>query len=302
MMQNFSKIFPIFSFSSIHETEPLPVSLITTDVENLLWNFIDVSIGGPLRIFVSVLTKKKVHLRHSLLYLHSMRYIIQMCEKISGEKVTSGSEFIKAITLLRKEWFFLPVNEREKNIIDLLKEAIYISFETNEQINHHLKDTYVDNYVERIWYRHPKLGAYFCPNWDRNQALEKQFRLYRSGASIAILPSMFSIPIISYASGKGKFGTYIRKYLHLKSCFRKPLISFQSLKDRYRLLERYLMMPEHIIYRSMTLYSLYGYQLQRKLLNMILSTMDTGMSFFEYLLKNPYSAGTLKHLISMKRH
>lgn len=296
MMQDFSKIFPIFSSFSIHRTESLPSSIIPTKEEDLLWNFIDLSVGRVSRIFMSALARRRVHLRSTLCYLHSMKYTIQMSEKISGEEVAPGAKFIEAITSLRKDWPFLPIDERKGNVIDLLKEAIYISFEANENVNLYLKDKYSSECDAKILFKHPRLGAYFCRNWDREKALEKQFSLYQNGGSTAILPSMFSIPIVFYASRKGRFGMYIRKWLNLKGGFERLQLSFDSLRNRFGLVERYLMMPDRMVYGSMPLPSLYGYQLHHNPLNATLD-IDTAIAFCEYLLRNPSSVGSLTCLL-----
>lgn len=260
LVKDFSKIFPIFSYSSIFQAEHDSIIFNTTAQNDMLWNFIDLCPQNWARYFVSILARRKIDLRECLLYLNSLKYAIHMCKEITGRLEKSWSNYIKEVTVLRKNWFRLPSATKKKDVIELVKNAAYISFEINESLHCFLERNLTICSID-VWYKHPKLNLFFPSNWNPYDALEKQFRLQQRGVSLIILPSTFSIPPRYYALRDGAFATHIKKHLYVAN-HRKPVRSFLGLRERYELLERYVQLtPKRVLVLEQRV-PLYGYLLR----------------------------------------
>lgn len=224
LIKNICMIYPIFDIKKIYgenfEISAPQRDKLSPTISAILNDFI--ILFYPVE-FISVLVSGKGDVRHLLLRLNGVKHSISLYKTLRvGEIPPEWDSFIEETTELRQNWFTLKEKSRNKLLLNLLQEAVYLSVDLVDKFSNYISNAYPapKTNCEHIEYRvFSELGFYtiFTYKWDKQEALKQMIYFSnKTGIRISILPMVYYFQLLQYSKNKGPMSEHIRKNMRIE--------------------------------------------------------------------------------------
>ena len=288
IMENIKYIYPNSKYIRIYGKE---ISLYEPSKSELKKIKTYLIIDTVLRHFpvdhLYVLLSKRVNIRMILLRFNALKYTLNMFKDISGKEKSSWNNFSKNVDYIRKNWFNLNKDLREHKLLDLIKEAAYISTDLLKEVDIFLsknKHNIVDVRQNNILFRGNKNRISFVKDWDAEKSMNQlinHFLLYKNFYSI--LPISLLKHLCCYSILDGRLSRYIRKRLNVR-CVQNNIEP--ALRKRIQNLNAQVEYANELKHSHYPCFFPLGYKTEKGFKNklMLLFVIVTSSSFFRRIL------------------
>lgn len=171
--------------------------------------------------YLTILISKRVNLRMCLLRLNALNNTIKLFRELNKTIKKDWGIYSNDITRLRKNWFNISQEKRRKIIVDLLKRAVYVSYDLIlefEKIFLSVKPGNINVKTRSdIIFRGTAERLSFTRSLDVENSIDgiiSHFKRY--GNFYSILPMSYLVQLCAHASLGGPLSSYIRKRLSSK--------------------------------------------------------------------------------------
>lgn len=236
---------------------------------------------------IYILLSKRVNIRMVLLRFNALSHTFRIFNDISRINKQSWRSFSKKADHLRKNWFSLNKDLREDKLLNLLKEAVYISTDFIKEVDIFFsknKANIVDIKQDDVLFKGTKNRISFVKNWDAEKAMDlsiNHFLAYKNFYSI--LPISFLKHLCCYSSFNERLSMYIRKRLNVK-CFQNNIEP--TLRKRIQILNAQVEYANELKHSHYPCFFPLGYKTEKGFKNklILLFVIVTSSSIFRRVL------------------
>ena len=237
--------------------------------------------------YLYILLSKKINIRMVLLRLNALKHTFNMFKGISGKEKQGWRDFSARVDSLRKDWFGMDKNLMESMLLELLKEAVYISTDFVKEVDIFLsksKGKNIDAGKDTILFKGNKNRISFVRNWGMDHSIDQMvnhFLAYKNFYSI--LPMSFLRQLCCYSSANGRLSSYIRRRLNVR-CFRDNINP--TMKKRIENLNEQVELANSLKHSHYPCFFPLGYKTEKGLKNklILLFVIVTNNSTFRRVL------------------
>ena len=215
-MENISYIHPNSEYKRIYGEEIKIKKLRGNDIKEIYSCLInDVIMRHFPSDYLNVLLSKRIDARLCLVRLNALHHSFSIFKKISGVSKPEWEKISEDISNLRKMWFELPSSTAKRELMSLVKRAVYISLDFVEEYKNFLskKSGRGLNCKEGL-FRGIQNRISFVKGWNPKNSLEEMIAHYKKYKNFySVLPCELSEYLHSYSLVKGPLSLYISKRL-----------------------------------------------------------------------------------------
>lgn len=288
IMENMRYIYPNSNYVKIYGKEIDIYNLSQSEQKKIKTYLI---IDTILRHFpvdhLYILLSKRVNIRMVLLRFNALSHTFRIFNDISGINKQSWRSFSKKADHLRKNWFNLNKDLREYELLNLVKEAVYISTDFLKEVDIFLSKNeanIIDINEDEVLFRGTKNRISFVKDWNAEKSMDQlisHFLSYRNFYSI--LPISFLKHLCCYSSLNGRLSMYIRKRLNVK-CFQNNIEP--TLRKRIQILNAQVEYANELKHSHYPCFFPLGYKTEKGFKNklILLFVIVTSSSIFRRIL------------------
>lgn len=226
IMHGINYIYPKSNFKLIYGKE-IKIKRLSPEEhkQSLICLTVDVILRHYPSDYLTILLSNRVNLRMCLLRLNALNHSINLFKELNGTIKKEWSTYSGDISELRKNWFKIDSEKRKEKIIELLKKAVYLSYDfVSEFKKKFYRGTRKLNFESKndVIFKGTKVRLSFVENLDEDKAIDtiiNHFKKY--GNFYSILPFIFLTQICTYASLNGPLSDYLGRKLNFKCRFQE---------------------------------------------------------------------------------
>jgi len=218
IMENINYIYPYSEFRLIHGKEIKIKKLSKKDyAKSLSYLKVDFVLRHVPSDFLERLLLRKIGARGSLLRLNTLTYSIKILKQLCKKEKKEWDSYASKIKNLRQNWFSLEKNSKRETILELTKEAVYISMDIANELENFLKKNIEVKTAKDVIFKGTNQGIIFVDDFDCKKSIEKMIYLFKKNKYFySILPKTFLHQLCSYTETDGPLSSYIKKRLKYK--------------------------------------------------------------------------------------
>ena len=288
IMENIRYIYPNSNYVKIYGKEIGIYNISQSEQKKIKTYLI---IDTILRHFpidhLYILLSKRVNIRMVLLRFNALSHTFRIFNDISGINKQSWRSFSKKADHLRKNWFNLNKYLREYKLLNLVKEAVYISTDFLKEVDIFLSKNeanIVDIRQDDVLFKGTKNRISFVKDWDAEKSMDQLINHFLSYKNFySILPISFLKHLCCYSSLNGRLSMYIRKRLNLK-CFQNNIEP--TLRKRIQILNAQVEYANELKHSHYPCFFPLGYKTEKGFKNklILLFVIVTSSSIFRRIL------------------
>lgn len=221
IMQGINYIYPNSNFKLIYGEEIKIRELSSGEhKKSMIFLTADVILRHYPSDYLTILLSNRVNLRMCLLRLNALNHSIKLFKELNGDVKKEWSMYSREISELRENWFKIGSKKRRERIIELLKKAVYLSYDFALEFEKrfYMKSNKINfESVDDAVFKGTKERLSFVERVDVNKAVDMiitHFKKY--GNFYSILPLTFLTQLCAYASFNGPWSSYISRKLSFK--------------------------------------------------------------------------------------
>ena len=288
IMENIRYIYPNSNYVKIYGKEIGIYNISQSEQKKIKTYLI---IDTILRHFpidhLYILLSKRVNIRMVLLRFNALSHTFRIFNDISGINKQSWRSFSKKADHLRKNWFNLNKYLREYKLLNLVKEAVYISTDFLKEVDIFLSKNeanIVDIRQDDVLFKGTKNRISFVKDWDAEKSMDQLINHFLSYKNFySILPISFLKHLCCYSSLNGRLSRYIRKRINVK-CFQNNIEP--TLRKRIQILNAQVEYANELKHSHYPCFFPLGYKTEKGFKNklILLFVIVTSSSIFRRIL------------------
>ena len=166
--------------------------------------------------YLAFLISREIDVRMALVRMNALSHSFRLFNEISGRGKYPWFKFAREVDLMRKKWFSLDKNKRKQKLLNLLKEAVYLSVDFVKEYDFLLTDKKYAIKNQSVTFNGTKYRILFIKNWNPEKSILQSVELFqRNKLYYSVLPMNFLAQLCYYSSANGILSRYIRKRLSI---------------------------------------------------------------------------------------